>query len=392
MWDPANRVIAHIDMDAFYASVEKLDNPELEGKPVIVGGTSRRGVVSAASYEARRFGIHSAMPMFQAKKRCPHGVFLPVRMRRYVDVSRTVMAQLRDFSPLVEQVGVDEAYIDLTGTQKLFGTPEESAWRIKKRIVEASALTCSIGISISKLLAKIASDMNKPDGLTVVSPADVDSFLSVLPIGKVPGIGKKSENELRKIGVTYVGDIKTYSADWLRERFGTFGDRLSLIASGDTGSRVVPYEAPKSISAEETLADDTRDPAVLKRYMLGQAERVGRSLRKKGFSGRTVTIKIKHADFRQVTRRATLDGATHSAKVIYGEAVKLLAAYPLESDVRLVGVGVSGLEPAGRRSQLGLFEETAVADKKWERAEAAMDEIVKRFGHGAVKRGTLLED
>lgn len=379
-------------MDAFYASVEILDNPDLKGKPVIVGGTSKRGVVSAASYEARRFGIHSAMPMFQARKRCPHGVFLPVRMRRYVEVSRTVMACLKEFSPLIEQVSVDEAYIDLTGTEKLLGTPEQTARTIKDRIREASSLTCSIGVSISKFLAKVASDVNKPDGLTIIPPADVQKFIKTFPIGKVPGIGKKSEEELRKTGIKYAGDIQRYPPDWLRERFGKYGDWLWRIGSGDTGSRVVSYEPPKSISAEETLMEDTNDGDVLRRHMLKQAERVGRSLRKKGFCCRTVTIKLKHSDFRLVTRRTTLERPTQSEKVIYREAVKLLEAYNLRSTVRLVGVGVSGLEPVESPTQLGLFVESNDTDEKWKRAERAMDEIVRRFGRGAVKRGSLLEE
>ncbi len=391
-WDPAYRIIAHIDMDAFYASVEVLDNPGLEGKPVIVGGTSKRGVVSAASYEARKFGVHSAMPMFQARKKCPHGVFLPGRMRRYVEVSRKVMAIPMEFSPLVEQVSVDEAYIDLTGTEKLFGAPGHTARTIKERIHESTSLTCSIGVSISKLLAKVASDLDKPDGLTIISPEEVKKFLTTLPIIKVPGVGEKSEGELRKIGIRYAADIRRYEPDWLRERFGKYGDWLWSISSGDTGSCVVPYEPPKSISAEETLMEDTKDTRKLGRIMLKQAERVGRAMRKKGFCGRTVTIKLKHSDFRLVTRRVTLERPTQSEKAIYREASRLLEAYNLRSKVRLVGVGVSGLEPAESPAQLGLFKESGADDEKWGRAERAMDEIVRRFGRGAVKRGSLLEE
>lgn len=379
-------------MDAFYASVEILDNPDLEGKPVIVGGTSKRGVVTAASYEARKFGVHSAMPMFQARKKCPHGVFLAGRMRRYIEVSRKVMAIPREFSPLVEQVSVDEAYIDLTGTDKLFGTSEQTARTIKDRMRETISLTCSIGVSISKLLAKVASDLDKPDGLTIIPPADVQKFLTTLPIAKVPGIGKKSEEELRKIGIRYAADIRRYEPDWLRERFGKYGDWLWRISSGYTGSRVVPYDPPKSISAEETLMENTRDARKLGRIMLRQAERVGRSMRKKGFCGRTVTIKLKHSDFRLVTRRMTLERPTQSEKVIFREAARLLEAYNLRSKVRLVGVGVSGLEPVESPTQLGLFKESGADDEKWERAERAMDEIVRRFGRGAVKRGSLLEE
>ncbi|MCK4236267.1 MAG: DNA polymerase IV, partial [Candidatus Krumholzibacteria bacterium] len=295
-WDFSQRVIAHIDMDAFFASVEVLDNPELEGKPVIVGGGSKRGVVSAASYEARGFGVHSAMPIFQAKKLCPDGIFLPVRMRRYREVSRIVMGCLREFSPLVEQVSVDEAYIDLTGTEQLFGDPPEAALSIKKRVSDRTSLTCSIGVSTCKFLAKIASDMEKPDGIKVISPDEVKSFLETLPIEKVPGIGRKAGEQLSNLGVRYIGDLGRYSPDWLTQRFGKFGSWLVDIACGKDNSPVVPYTEPKSMSAEETLREDTVHKAILKKFILKQADRIGRTLRKKGFRGRTVTLKIKHSD------------------------------------------------------------------------------------------------
>jgi DNA polymerase-4 len=386
-----HRVIAHIDMDAFYASVERLDDPELEGKPVIVGGGSKRGVVSAASYEARKFGVHSAMPIFQAKRLCPDGVFLPVRMQRYVEVSRIVMKCLEGFSPLVEQVSVDEAYIDLTGTRGLFGPPEEAACAIKRCIHETTCLTCSIGLSTSKLLAKIASDMDKPDGLTVIPPVDVPAFLRELPVGKVPGIGKKSEEELSKLGVERIGDLRRFKAEFLIDRFGRFGERLLRIADGGSDSPVVPYTAPKSISGEVTLEEDTRDHAIIKRILLAQSDRVARRLRKQGFRGRTVTLKLKTADFRTITRSSTLETPVHLADAIYHEAVKLLDAERLKQRVRLVGVGVGKLEPADESGQLPLFREGRARDEKIERAERAMDEIIDRFGHGALKRGSQLE-
>jgi len=385
-------VIAHIDMDAFYASVEVLDDPGLRGKPVIVGGDMRRGVVSAASYEARRFGVHSAMPLFRARRLCPDGVFLPVRMDRYVEVSRVVMTCLGEFSPLVEQVSVDEAYVDLTGTEQLLGPPETSARAIKRRIGEKTSLTCSVGVSISKLLAKIASEMNKPDGLTIVPPDAADDFLNALPVGKVPGIGAKSEAELAKLGIERIGDIGKYAPGWLEERFGKFGAWLVEVASGGDGSPVVPSAPPKSISAEDTLAEDTDDRRILKRYLLEQSERVGRRLREEGFRGRTVTLKVKLHDFTQVTRSETCGEPTQLGEVVYREAVKLLDAYELRQKVRLVGVGVSNLEPAGNPAQMSLFRESSASLEKWEKVEKAADEIAKRFGDGAVKRGSLLEE
>jgi DNA polymerase-4 len=386
------RVIAHVDMDAFYASVEVLDNPALKGKPVIVGGDMRRGVVSAASYEARAFGVHSAMPLFQARRLCPNGVFLRGRMERYVEVSHIVMECLESFSPLVEQVSVDEAYVDLTGTEHLFGPPEETVLSMKRCVREKTSLTCSVGLSFSKLLAKIASDMNKPNGLTVVSPADVERFLNELPVGKVPGIGAKGEEELAKLGVRCVGDINRFSPASLEERFGKFGAWLVTIASGDDGGTVEPYTAPKSISAEDTLAADTDDRAVFKRYLLEQSDRIGRRLREEGFSGKTVTLKLKFHDFRLITRSETLNEPTQLGEVIYREAVRLLEAHHPRSKVRLVGVGVSNLEPMGPPAQGDLFGVKKPSTEKWEKVEKATDEIAKRFGDDAVKRGRLLEE
>jgi DNA polymerase-4 len=386
------RVIAHIDMDAFFAAVEVLDNPKLRGKPVIVGGSSKRGVVSASSYEARKFGVHSAMPIFQAKRLCPEGVFLPGRMRRYVEVSRVVMGILGDFSPLVEQVSIDEAYIDLTGTEALFGPPEQAAIAIKSRIKAETSLTCSIGLSTCKLLAKIASDLDKPDGLTVIPPGEVRQFLDTLPTGKVPGIGKKGEEELQKLGVRFIGDLKRFEPQYLEERFGRFGEWLARIREGRDGSPVVPYTAPKSISGEVTLEEDTGSRAVIRKILLAQSDRVARRLRKQGFKGRTVILKLKTVDFKIITRSSTLERPVHLSDRIYEEVTKLLKEERLEKKVRLVGVGVSNLEPAELSGQLPLFERQDAREEKWEKAERAMDEIEERFGHGAVKRGSFLED
>jgi DNA polymerase-4 len=390
-WDPSQRVIAHIDMDAFYAAVEVLDNPDIRGRPVIVGGSSRRGVVSAASYEAREFGVHSAMPLFQARRLCPHGIFLPIRMKRYHDVSRIVMKCLYDFSPLVEQVSVDEAYIDLTGTEKLFGDPWKAARLIKEKIRERTSLTCSIGVSTSKLLSKIASDMNKPDGITIIPPDEVRRFLADLPIGRVPGIGTRSEEDLAKIGIKKLGDVMKVSPEFLSERLGKFGERLRAIAEGKADSPVVPYSQPKSVSHEQTLEENTNDTEELRRYLRRQAGGVGQRLRRYGLQGKTVVLKIKFADFKQITRSSTLDRPTQVGKTIYTEAVKLLGAQSLKRKIRLIGVGVTSLEPAGERGQLDLFTAREQDEDKWERAERAIDEITERFGKGKVEPGTVLE-
>lgn len=386
------RVIAHIDMDAFYASIEALDDPALRGAPVIVGGDERRGVVSAASYEARAFGVHSAMPMFEARRLCPDGVFVRVRMRRYGEVSRVVMERLEEFSPLVEQVSIDEAYVDLTGTERLFGPPRDAARAMKERIAASTSLTCSVGVAPTKMLAKIASDMRKPDGLTIVIPAEVEGFLAKLPIGKVPGIGRKSGEELAKLGIRHVGEIARFAPDRLEERFGKYGEWLAEVARGGPDAAVEPFTAPKSVSAEDTLPRNSADPAILRKYLLEQSDRVGRRLREEGFAGRTVTLKIKHGDFRQITRSVTLDEPTQLGETIYLEAARLLDVYTLRSGARLVGVGVSNLEPVDAPRQLGLFREASASREKWTRVERATDEIARRFGEDAVKRGRLLEN
>ena len=391
-WGKGSRIIAHIDMDAFFASIEILDNPSLKGRPVIVGGLSARGVVSAASYEARKFGIHSAMPMYRAKKLCPDGVFLPVRSSRYREVSRLVMKCLESFSPIVEQVSIDEAFIDLTGTRLIEGNVEKTAKAIKHEIYSRTSLTCSVGVSISKLVAKIASDMEKPDGLTIVPPDEVISFLSKLPVGKVPGIGEKSIKKLEKIGVKLVGDLRHFPRGELEARFGKFGEWLERIAYGIDDSPVEPYSEPKSISAERTLEKDTSDIDILKRDLLELSEKVGRRLRFAGFKGKTIVLKLRLADLKRLTRRKTLTEPTSTGEVIFKEAYSLLRDFPLEKKVRLIGVGVTALEPEAKSAhQASLFGHFDSFEEKWEKAERAIDRIVKKYGEGAVKRGTLKE-
>ncbi|MBN1163647.1 MAG: DNA polymerase IV [Candidatus Krumholzibacteriota bacterium] len=376
-------------MDAFYASVEILDFPELKDKPVVVGGSSNRGVVSAASYRAREFGVRSAMPVFQARILCPDIVIRPGRMKRYLEVSRAVIACLQSFSPLVEQISIDEAYVDLGGTGALFGTPENTVLAIKDKILKTTGLTCSVGLSTSKLVAKIASDMNKPAGITIIPPSRVRAFLDGLPVGKIPGIGRKNEEALNRIGIKTLSDIRKLSLRFLEERFGKFGSRLRDISRGEYYSPVVPYSQPKSVSNEVTLDRDTDSPEVLGGVLLDLTEKVGRRLRKHGFRGRTVTLKLKDSDHRQITRSVTLDRSTQQGKRIYEEAMKLLAGCSLKVKKRLIGVGVSNLEPAARAGQISLFEDKIREEEKWDRVDRAVDDIVDRFGSGALKRGRL---
>lgn len=392
-------MILHVDMDAFYASVEQLDNPELRGRCVIVGGKSKRGVVSAASYTARQCGIHSAMPIFQAKKLCPDAAFVKPRMYRYKQVSKKVMAILEQFSPIVEVVSIDEAYLDIAGCSRLFGTPAEIALMIKQTVKNEIGLNCSVGIAPLKFLAKIASDMDKPDGLTEITEAETADFIDNLAIEKVPGVGKITGKILTDMGIHRLGDARQYTEKALTEKLGKFGRRLLALANSRSDSRVVPDAGTHSISTETTLSANTADRQFLESKLLGQAETVARQLRAKKFKARTVTLIVKHADFRRVTRRTTLDRPTQSGMALFKAAAALLRDYPLKDDLRLIGVGASGLLPLGTPVQQDLFSSLPESrasngggsDRKWEKADQAVDDIARKFGPGVVKRGSLVE-
>jgi DNA polymerase-4 len=373
-------------MDAFFAAIEVLDNPSLKGRPVIVGGSTGRGVVSTASYEARRFGIHSAMPIFKAKEKCPQGIFLPVKKDRYKEVSKRIMDMLKDFTPLVEQVSIDEAYLDITGSEALFGDVEKIARQIKARISKETGLTCSIGIAPNKFLAKIASDMHKPDGLTIIPADDVDKFLSRLPVEKIPGVGKRTIKGLRHYGIKTVADLKRFSKEQLLKDFGRFGGRLYELAKGMDNSPVVPYREVKSISSEETLPSDTGDFIILKEKLISHAEKVAWRLRQEGLKGRTITLKIKFEDFSEISRSRTVALSTDSTKIISDCAIKQLKDYPLKRKVRLIGVAVSNLEGGKEWSQISFFMEGGKEEKE-RKTDEAMDEIRKRFGGKVIKRG-----
>ena len=382
-------MILHIDMDAFYASVEQLDDPRLRNKCVIVGGTSNRGVVSAASYAARQFGVRSAMPIYQAKQKCPHGIFVPPRMDRYQAVSKKIMAVLRDFSPLVEPVSIDEAYVDITGCQRLFGEPQEIAWEIKRKIMETVNLTCSVGVAPNKFLAKIASDMQKPDGLTLIAPEQAGAFVDSLPINKVPGVGNKMQHQMELLGIRTLGDIQRLPQETLLRHLGKFGLRLRALSAGIDDSPVTPHAPHKSISSERTLAADTRDRELLKRCLLSQSADVARQLRLAGVRAKTITLKIKDADFKTVTRRTTIAIPGQSSKTIYEQAARLLDEYKITKKIRLIGVGTSGFSPVSASVQMGLFEHSEEADGDWEKVDKALDAISKKFGKDVVGRATL---
>ena len=384
-------MIIHIDMDAFYASVEQLDQPGLKGKCVIVGGTSQRGVVSAASYEARKFGVHSAMPISLAKKKCPNGIFIPPRMSRYKEVSAKVMAILTTYSPMVEVVSIDEAYLDVGGCERIHGSPESIAAEIKKAIRRELELTCSVGVAPLRFLAKIASDINKPDGIMVIPPGDVKEFIDRLPIQKVPGVGKMSRQNLNRIGIYMLGDVNRFPPEMIAHRFGKFGKRLIRLAKGIDPTPVLPDSRHKSVSTERTLAEDTLDIPGLKKLLLAQSETVGRELRKMNVWARTITLKIRHDNFRLITRRVTLSKPTQSSVVIFENAGSLLDQYRLSQKVRLIGVGASALTSAVHPVQLDMFEAKTDKGNNWEKVDRAIDGIARKYGKNTVKRGTLSE-
>ncbi len=377
----------HIDMDAFFASVEQLDNPELRGKPVAVGGTSERGVISAASYEIRKFGVRSAMSAVKARQLCPHGIFLPGRMSRYRELSKQIMAVLRDFSPLVEQASVDEAYLDATGLERLFGPVDQMAMAIKSRVLETVGLKCSVGVAPVRFLAKIASDLDKPDGLSIIYPHQVESFLCNMDIRKIPGVGKTMQATLKRLGVRKGGDMLAHPREYWLERLGKHGGALFDKARGIDPSGVQPSEGAKSCSAENTFAEDLSDREDLRTWLLAQSERVGEDLREHGYRGRTVTLKIKFADFRQITRSRSLDAPTCETSTIFRTAVELLDDVTLRRPVRLIGVGVSNFHAKAR--QLSLLEKPAVENSP--ELDRAVDAIRKRFGRKALSRADLLK-
>ena len=385
--DTAPRIILHLDMDAFFASVEQVDCPELQGKPVVVGGLSDRGVVSTASYEARRYGIHSAMPMATARHLCPRAVFLPGNRQRYAQISRDIMNILHDYSPVVEKASIDEAYMDLTGSERLLGPPREVAREIKRRIFSDHGLTASMGLAPNKFLAKIASDLDKPDGLRIIPGETVVDFMAALPVAKLPGVGNKTLQRLKELGITHCGQISRYSLDFWEAKWGKRGLALYYLAQGMDDAPVIPRRRAKSCGAEDTFPRDTADRGVIKTWLLHQSEEVGRALRRIEAQGRTVTLKIKFNDFQAVTRNATLARPTDCTRTIYRTACSLLDRLSLSRSVRLCGVSVSQFERP--QAQLSLFPEQNKATEG--KLDRAADVITSKYGPQALVRGAVLD-
>ena len=381
--------IIHLDLDAFFASVEQLDDPGLRGRPVIVGGTSGRGVVCAASYEARRFGVRSAMPTAEARRRCPDGVFLSPRFDRYSELSRAVFGIYRRYTPQVEPLSLDEAFLDVTASRALHGEPEAIAAAVKREVRGGTGLTVSAGVADCKMAAKIASDLGKPDGLVVVPPGTTATFLAPLPIGRLWGVGRVTEQALRALGVATVGDLARFPEQVLVEKFGSQGAHMRALARGDDPRPVVPDEEARSVGAEDTFERDLSGQEALLPQLLDQCVRVARRLREAGLRGRTVTLKIKYADFEQITRRATLDAVTDDWAEIYRAIREDLSRADLSRAVRLTGVGVSGFDED--TAQLGLFGAAQPPGGKRAALNAAIDLLADRYGEGAVKPATLAE-
>lgn len=373
-------------MDAFYASVEQRDHPELRGRPVIVGAHPKgRGVVAAASYEARQFGVHSAMPIGKAARLCPQATFLPVDMDKYARVSGQIMSILSEYSPLFEPVSVDEAFLDVTGTDRLLGSPLEVAKAITARLLREVELTASAGVAPNKFLAKLASELQKPDGLVEVRRGDEAAFLRELPIERLWGVGRVTAAAIRSMGIETIGQLARVPAQILEGRFGKLGAHLHELARGRDDRPVEPFAPPRSVGAEETFSSDHRDLERLELTLRAQAERVAGEVRALGYLGKTVTLKLRFSDFRTVTRRLTGE-ATHEGLEIYRRARRLLEERPLADPVRLIGLSVSGLASSGS-AQLPLFPDLAV---RRARLAQAVDALARRFGGRAVIAASLL--
>ena len=377
--------ILHVDLDAFFAAVEQRDRPELRGKPVIVGGDpGARGVVSTASYEARRFGVHSAMPLRTAAALCPEGIFLPVDGAKYRTASRAVMEILGRYTPRVEQVSIDEAFLDVAGSEALFGPPVAIAAAIRAAVRSEVGLTASVGVATTKLVAKIASDLRKPDGLVAVAAGDEAAFLAPLPIGRLWGVGAQTRAALAEYGVRTIGDLAAIDPRLLARRLGQHGATLVERARGVDPSPVTGEAEAKSVSHEHTFDVDTSDVDQIERTLLALAEGVASRLRAGGVRAATVVVKIRDSHFRTVTRQRTLAEPTDLAEPIWHVALELARPEIRGRRIRLVGVGTHGL---GEQSQLGLF---APADDRQHRVVDATDAVRRRFGERAVTRARLL--
>lgn len=382
-------MILHVDMDAFYAAIEQRDHPELRGKPVVVGGSSKRGVVAAASYEARRFGIHSAMPGRRAAELCPQAIFVRGRIDHYAAIGKRVREIFHRYTPLVQPLSLDEAFLDVAGSQRLHGDAETIGRAIKSAIRLELSLTASVGIAPLKFVAKIASDLNKPDGFVQVAPSEVISFLDPLPVNRLWGVGRVGCQKLAKLNLHRVGDIRRFDRTILRDKFGKWGDHLWRLANGQDSRRVVPDHEAKQISHERTFADDLTDEMMLRAVVSHLSEQVAGRLRRHRRQARSVSIKYRREDFQTFARARTLAGPTHSTDVIFHTAAELLQEMRAKQPrpVRLIGVSVGSLTGADVKQQLSLFDLTEGATSHAQ-VDKVVDQLSQQIGSDAVYRAT----
>jgi DNA polymerase IV len=382
------RAVLHVDMDAFYASVEQRDDPSLVGKPLIVGGTAGRGVVAAASYEVRKYGVHSAMPMSTALRLCPHAVCVRPRMARYKEVSDQVFGVFNEITPIVQGLSLDEAFLDVTASQGLFGDSIAIARRIKSRIKEITGLTASVGVATNKLVAKIASDLDKPDGLTIVPEGHIQEVLDPLSVRRLPGLGRKSGEKVEAAGIHTLGELRVAPDTLLRPLFGRYTQRVRERAAGIDDRPVLPDRDEKSLSAEETFERDIGEPRVLQAELTRLAELACERLRRKQLMAGCIGVKIRRGDFVTFTRQRAVAPPTHDGRTVANVARDLLARWLKSAPgakLRLLGVVLTDLSPA---SQLGLFEDSPPHTS---RLDAALDEARARFGSGALRRGNTIK-
>ncbi|MBL0217858.1 MAG: DNA polymerase IV [Myxococcales bacterium] len=386
------RTLLHVDLDAFYAAVEQRDDPALRGKPVLVGGSARRGVVASCSYEARAFGIRSAMPMAEAMRRCPKAVVVHHHMDRYVDASRGFFQILGDYSPDIEGLSLDEAFLDVTGSERLLGDGPTIGRAIKQRVRTELQLVASVGVAPIKLAAKIASDIDKPDGLRVVTPEGLLAFLHPLPVTRLWGVGEATREALASMGLSTIGEVARYPEAALIGRLGAItGRHLAALARGQDSREVMPESDPVSVGHRETFDDDLDDKGELAVVLLDQADRVASRLRGNHLRARTVVLTIKYDDFREISRRTTLDAPTSDGDVLGRSAIELLAKVPIEARrgarVRLCGVTATQLEPRDAPRQLGFDEATRA---KGERLGDTIDKLAHKFGKATIRRAVHL--
>jgi len=384
--DDTGTRILHVDMDAFYAAVAVLDDPSLAGKPIIVGGVERRGVVSSASYEARRFGVRSAMPVGRALQLCPHAIVVPTTFERYAELSRRVMNVFRSITPLVEPLSIDEAFLDVGGARRLWGSPREIAHLIRQRVLDDTGLTCSVGVAATKHVAKMASTVSKPDGLLVVAAADTLRFLGARPVGAMWGVGPKAAEALLARGIRTIADVWDTPRSVLDRALGpAMGERVWHLSRGHDAREVQTERVEKSISHEETFSHDVTDVTVLRSELRRLADRVGVRLRSGGWEAATVSIKVRLTDFSTYSRSQTLPLPTNVGQRIGSAAIELLGTVDLSQPVRLVGVRAEKLRPDGSAG-LALWDD----DAEWRRVDDALDGARARFGRGAVTRASVL--